>query len=164
MAATAEVAQIIASALPGDQGAYYTALQSSDEPHELVEILIPEVERMLAEEELRRLTAFVDEQKERVLRLDRLASAARAIRDDIAPEEAVGLRGRAISDIAVQVARGFGRHELHYREWYELVRQAGYLVASHDPTAAFLTALTRDPRIERVGARTGIYRIAEETP
>lgn len=158
---SSEVAQLLAAALPGDQRAYYTALQASEEPRELAGVLLPEVERMLGVEraELRKLEAYVDEQKERVLRLDRLTAAARAIHDDIAPEQAVGLRGRAIADVAVQVATEHERTELHYRAWYELVRQAGYLIASHDPEAAFLTALTRDSRIERVGVRTGIYRL-----
>lgn len=165
MVVAPEVARIIAAALPGDQRAYYAALQTCDEPAALVEILIPEVERLLADEEaeLERLTAYASEQKQRVLRLDRLVAAARAIRHDIAPEEAVGLRGRAIGDIAVTVAGERGRREMHYREWYELVRQSGYLIASRDPEAAFLTALTRDARLERVGSRTGIYRLREET-
>lgn len=71
------------------------------------------------------------------------------------------LRGREIADAAIKAAIDHGRTELHYAEWYDLLRRDGYLVAGAKPLDTFLVALTRHPRIESAGARTGVYRIVE---
>ena len=49
-----------------------------------------------------------------------------------------------------------GRDALHYREWFDLLTQAGHEVAGKDPLAVFLTQITRSPAV-RKGARPGEY-------
>jgi hypothetical protein len=71
------------------------------------------------------------------------------------------LRGRRLQEIAVQVLRdkrGIGA-EVHYREWYQLLVEAGARVAGKDPLASFLTQVSRAPGVESVRPRSGIYRL-----
>jgi hypothetical protein len=46
---------------------------------------------------------------------------------------------------------------VHYREWYSLLRTAGYTVGGKDPVATFLASVSRAPHVESVGRRTGLY-------
>jgi hypothetical protein len=50
--------------------------------------------------------------------------------------------------------------EVHYREWFELLRSRGHLVAGKEPLNTFLSQINRSDAVERVGRRTGIYRLA----
>jgi len=70
------------------------------------------------------------------------------------------LRGPAIRRAAVEVllAHPDRPDALHYREWFELVLQAGYGVAGKDPLAVFLTQLSRSPAV-RKGTETGVYEL-----
>jgi hypothetical protein len=71
------------------------------------------------------------------------------------------LRGQRLQDVAVEILsrdRDQGA-SIHYREWYELLRAAGYQVAGKDPVANFLAHVTRAPGVERVAPRTGLYRL-----
>ena len=73
------------------------------------------------------------------------------------------LRGQRLQEVAVEVLRrevGPGR-PLHYREWYELVRAAGYAVAGRDPVANFLAQISRSPAVEGVGQRSGRYLLRD---
>jgi hypothetical protein len=69
------------------------------------------------------------------------------------------LRGRRLREVALQVlAREHPEGEpLHYREWYALLRQAGYSVGGRDPLATFLAQVSRAQGVRRVGTRTGLY-------
>jgi prefoldin subunit 5 len=84
------------------------------------------------------------------------------------PEPAPGrrlLRGPAIRRTAVELLVESGHDALHYRDWFDLVTQAGYDVAGKDPLAVFLTQISRSPAV-RKGARPGEYvldRSAHET-
>lgn len=72
------------------------------------------------------------------------------------------LRGRRLEEVAIAVLadeRGPGA-EVHYREWFELLRSNGHLVAGKHPLNTFLTQINRSAAIEKVGRRTGRYRIA----
>lgn len=73
------------------------------------------------------------------------------------------LRGRRLEQVALQVLREErgGDAELHYREWFELLRARGHLVAGKDPLNTFLTQINRSDAVERVGRRSGRYRLAE---
>jgi regulator of replication initiation timing len=77
-------------------------------------------------------------------------------------EEAdVRLRGRRLEEVAVEVLsseRG-AEAEVHYREWYELLRGQGHLVAGKEPMNTFLSQINRSASVERVGRRTGRYRL-----
>ncbi len=66
------------------------------------------------------------------------------------------LRGPAIRTTAVALLVASGRDALHYREWFDLLTQAGHDVAGKDPLAVFLTQITRSPAV-RKGARPGEY-------
>ncbi len=72
------------------------------------------------------------------------------------------LRGQRLRSVAIQVLK---RHRglcatVHYREWFELIITEGHRVAGKDPLATFLTQLSRAPEVERVGRRTGMYRLS----
>lgn len=74
------------------------------------------------------------------------------------------LRGQRIGEVAVEIlaAERDGQAELHYRDWYKLLKDRGHVVAGKDPVNSFLTQINRSPRIQRVGKRTGIYRLLEQ--
>jgi hypothetical protein len=75
------------------------------------------------------------------------------------------LHGLAVRETAVRVLiSNPGRIEaLHYRDWYELVRQAGYAVAGSNPLAVFLTQITRSP-VVRKSTQSGVYAVDCEAP
>ncbi len=52
---------------------------------------------------------------------------------------------------------------LHYRDWYEAVREAGYAVAGKDPLAVFLTQLSRSPAV-RKSSQSGVYELDRSAP
>lgn len=71
------------------------------------------------------------------------------------------LGGRRLREVAVQVLareRGFGE-PVHYRQWFALLWAAGHDIAGKDPLASFLAQVSRAPEVERVGERTGVYRL-----
>jgi len=123
---------------------------------------------------LARIEAGIAEIDALTARLDDLAAPGEAARgegrrDDAArgpaappsgPAPAVGgrhiLRGPAIRTTAVALLVASGRDALHYREWFDLLTQAGHEVAGKDPLAVFLTQITRSPAV-RKGARPGEY-------
>jgi hypothetical protein len=72
------------------------------------------------------------------------------------------LRGRKLQEIAVELLRqkrGPGT-VIHYREWFELLGEAGLNVAGKDPLASFLTQIARAPAVESVRPRSGLYRLS----
>lgn len=126
------------------------------------------------------MAANVAEQRDRAERLQGLADDARAQAEsqeaalrDLA--ELVGidpqlrleqldarLRGQRLQEIAVQVLAE--RHPegepIHYKEWYALLREAGYSIGGKDPQATFLASISRSPRVRSIGRRSGLYVIA----
>lgn len=74
----------------------------------------------------------------------------------------VRLRGRRLEEIALEVLseeRG-PEAEVHYREWFELLRQRGFLVAGKEPVNTFLAQINRSGAVEKIGRRSGRYRLA----
>jgi hypothetical protein len=74
----------------------------------------------------------------------------------------VRLRGRRLEEVAIAVLedeRGAGV-EVHYREWFELLRERGHLIAGKEPLNTFLAQINRSAAVEKVGRRTGRYRLA----
>lgn len=72
------------------------------------------------------------------------------------------LRGRRLEEVALKVLaeeRGPGA-EVHYREWFELLRQKGFLIAGKEPVNTFLAQINRSGAVEKVGHRTGRYKLA----
>jgi hypothetical protein len=71
------------------------------------------------------------------------------------------LRGQRLQEIAVDLLRqkkGAGV-AVHYREWFDLLAEAGLHVAGKDPLATFLTQIARSPAVESVRPRSGLYRL-----
>jgi hypothetical protein len=74
------------------------------------------------------------------------------------------LRGPAIRTTAVAVAIERGSVEaLHYRDWFDLLTEAGYQVAGKDPLAVFLSQLSRSPLVRR-STQAGVYEIDRRAP
>jgi hypothetical protein len=73
------------------------------------------------------------------------------------------LGGQRLERVAVRLLRERERAgeqvEIHYREWFDLLRSAGHEVAGKNPLGTFLAQLNRSVAIERVGSRTGRYRL-----
>jgi hypothetical protein len=72
------------------------------------------------------------------------------------------LRGQRLREVAIQVLKrrkGSGA-SVHYREWYALLIEEGHRVGGKNPVASFLTQVSRSDAVERVGSRTGLYRLA----
>jgi chaperonin cofactor prefoldin len=108
--------------------------------------------------------AALAEIDERAVLLERLAGPAQ---EQPAPtplhrqaQSATALRGPAIRHVAVKtlVEHPARPQALHYREWYEAVRAAGYEIAGKDPLAVFLTQLSRSP-VVRKGTQNGVYEL-----
>lgn len=75
------------------------------------------------------------------------------------------LRGAAIRQAAVRLLASSpqGRAAIHYRDWYALVFDRGYVVAGKDPYATFLTQVTRSPAVRR-GPTSGTYVVDWDAP
>lgn len=75
----------------------------------------------------------------------------------------VRLRGQRLVEVAVSVLADEEEVEqpIHYRQWFELLRLHGYLVAGKKPLDVFLAQINRSPAVEKVGGRTGLYRLAD---
>lgn len=75
------------------------------------------------------------------------------------------LHGLAVRETAVRVLISDPRRieALHYRDWYQLVRHAGYTVAGSDPLAVFLTQLTRSPAVHKA-TQAGVYGVDRQAP
>jgi hypothetical protein len=128
-------------------------------------------------QEYRALQARVEQSRERADRLRELAEQAdvqavgeeKLLRDLAAVlglsaqtslDELDGrLRGQRLREVAVQVLRDQHRtgEAIHYRAWFELVRQQGYAVAGKDPLATFLAQVSRAQEVAQVGRRSGLY-------
>lgn len=75
------------------------------------------------------------------------------------------LRGRRLQEIALEILarRAEPDTDVHYRQWYGWLREAGYHVCGQDPVATFLVQISRSPAVERVGgSRSGRYRIRRD--
>jgi hypothetical protein len=76
------------------------------------------------------------------------------------------LRGQRLQEIAVRVLaehRAPGE-AMHYKQWYGLLRDAGYSVGGKEPLATFLATVSRSPQIQAVGQRSGLYVLAGGAP
>ncbi len=69
------------------------------------------------------------------------------------------LRGARLQEIAVSVLADHHQpgEAVHYKQWYGLLRAAGFAVGGKDPLASFLAAVRRSPHVRPVGQRSGLY-------
>lgn len=130
-------------------------------------------------EEFQRLAAQVAEGRERAIQLRALADHAQAQAErDVRVLDEIGavvgltsqmrledadprLRGPRLEEIAVDVLQtaDAGDGGMHYRDWFALLRSAGHHVGGKDPLATFLAQINRSRAVERIGQRTGRYRL-----
>jgi hypothetical protein len=132
-------------------------------------------------EERRRLLARLEEEREQLEIVEKLTgnlneriAGDERLLSDI--ESALGknpqlqladsdlrLRGRRLEAVAIELlAKERGDDaEVHYREWFELLRSHGHLVAGKKPIDTFLAQLGRSENVERMGRRTGLYRLRQ---
>ena len=97
---------------------------------------------------------------ERLLRqMDEVLGLEPQLPLDVLSEE---LRGRRLREVAVQILRSSRDVGvvIHYTEWFELVIAAGVTVGGKNPVATFLTQIAKDPAVESVRPRSGLYRLA----
>lgn len=130
-------------------------------------------------EEWRALTKRIQEQRERA---DRLRALADQVHEQTRQDEAllaeleglVGiapqlrletldaeLRGKRLQEVAIELLEAeVGRGEpIHYREWFERLQARGHRISGRDPLANFLAQISRADGVERVGSRTGVYKL-----
>jgi hypothetical protein len=111
---------------------------------------------------LHALTEAIDQDVEETARLlrgiDEMLGRAPQLSLESMHEE---LRGKKLQEIAVELLRQ--RHgadaTVHYRDWFDLLMDAGVRVAGKDPLATFLTQIARAPTVESVRPRSGLYRL-----
>jgi hypothetical protein len=104
--------------------------------------------------------------RQRLQLLDQLGNEARTpgtvARPRLVPpttEPANGwLRGAAIRQVAVRLLAGSSgpTQRIHYTDWLDLLRDAGYGIQARDPAATFLTQLSRSPVVMRA-VQPGTY-------
>jgi hypothetical protein len=97
-----------------------------------------------------------------------LADSIRAIEEvaGLAPQMAMceiseELRGERLREVALEVLHRLSASgdPVHYRIWFEALVESGYRVIGKDPLATFLTQVSRIDRVERIGRRSGLYRL-----
>ena len=100
---------------------------------------------------------------------EELAASVRAIEEvaGLAPQMAIldiseELRGERLREVALEVLQRLGAagDPVHYRAWFDALLAEGYRVSGKDPLATFLTHVTRIDRVQRVGRRSGLYRLS----
>jgi hypothetical protein len=132
-------------------------------------------ERERLQAELDRVDAGLAEIRERRQLLDRLAPdetgatptarlAAVAAPAGEAADGATVLRGPAIRATAVDVLKQRDDVEaVHYRDWFQMLLNAGFSVAGKDPLAVFLTQISRSPVVRR-STQSGVYELDSDAP
>jgi hypothetical protein len=118
-----------------------------------------------AQERIEHFEALIAQAREEA---QSIAASIRAIEEvaGLAPQLAIceiseELRGERLREVALDVLQrlsGSG-DPVHYRIWFEALVGSGYRVAGRDPLASFLTHVTRIDGVERVGRRSGLYRL-----
>lgn len=119
-------------------------------------------------DELAAVETSLHDLDERARLLDRLAAPAaeqpgnraRGAEDPVGRRAATRLRGPAIRRAAVETLLALPERPeaLHYRDWYDALRGAGFEVEGKDPLAVFLTQISRSPVI-RKGTQPGVYEL-----
>jgi hypothetical protein len=74
------------------------------------------------------------------------------------------LRGERLREIATEVLwRHHGAGDVvHYKQWFALVVADGYQIGGKNPAATFLTQVARVESVERIGGRSGLYKLVAE--
>lgn len=104
-------------------------------------------------------TAHAEEQERSLRELAELLGIDPQLRLESLDER---LRGQRLQEVAIGV---LSEHHpegepIHYKQWYALLREAGYAVGGKEPLATFLASLSRSSRVRSLGRRSGLYVIA----
>lgn len=122
----------------------------------LVESLVREAEKIQAELDSAR--SDIEMHMALVRELDDLLGYSSQLRLDL-PVGPIG--GRQLREIAIEILRSRGDSgAVHYRDWYAWLEEAGYRASGQNPAATFLAQISQDHRVERVGSKSGRYRLA----
>lgn len=135
------------------------------------DVLVQERQRLIGRieqegEQLESLRAVVDDLANRVAHDERMLREIESVLGK-APQLRLDngnlrIRGRRLEEIAIAVlADADSSGPIHYRDWFELLRSRGHLVAGKKPIDTFLAQINRSAHVERVGRRSGLYRLAE---
>jgi hypothetical protein len=137
---------------------------------EVLELLLDERRRLLGQleqgrEQLERMGAIVDRLAQRVADDERMLTEIESVlgkNPQLRLDDAdLRLRGRRLEEVAIRILQEErGAEQVHYREWFELLRARGHLVAGKQPLDTFLSQISRSGAVERVGRRSGLYRLA----
>jgi len=74
------------------------------------------------------------------------------------------LTGSAIRITAVRVLADSSHGDaIHYRQWFDLLRDEGYEVAGKRPDAVFLSQVTRSP-VVKATTKAGVYQLDFDAP
>jgi hypothetical protein len=136
-----------------------------------IDVLVAERRRLIGRieqegEQLEALQAVVEElgvqisADERMLReIDGALGKAPQMKLE---EADLRLRGRRLEEIAIAVLQEATEpaEAIHYRDWFELLRVRGHLVAGKRPVDTFLSQINRSGSVESLGGRSGLYRLA----
>jgi hypothetical protein len=99
---------------------------------------------------------------------DRLARTIREIGELLGIEDQLSitelhseLRGERLREIAAKIVwQHFNEGDVvHYRQWFDLVIAEGHRIGGKNPAATFLTQVARVTTVERMGRRSGLYKL-----
>jgi hypothetical protein len=134
-------------ALQGERGALVERIDQLQLRLELHRSVCERLSEQLASE--KRLLREIDELQDRrpQLRLERLDRE---------------LKGRRLQEVAVEVLRRRAGADavVHYREWFSMMQAEGFEIGGRNPVNTSLTNVNRSPSVQRVGERSGLYRLA----
>lgn len=75
------------------------------------------------------------------------------------------LRGPAIREAAVRLlAAQPAPSPMHYQAWLRMLEEAGYEVDGKQPSAVFLTQISRSPAVRKAAGHPGTYELDREAP
>lgn len=136
----------------------------------MTEALHREYEQMLVRlekgrERAQRLRELAEQATDQVMADERLVRSLAEVLG-ISPQATIqdlggALRGQRLREVAVEVLKKHVQpgDDVHYREWFELLRSEDVVVSGRDPLATFLAQVSRSDAVEAVGGRSGRYRL-----
>lgn len=113
--------------------------------------------------------ALLEQATAAALEADRCLTTIRELGELVGAEDQLSivtlsdeLRGERLRQVAADIVFKHFRpgESFHYKQWLELVVAEGHRVGGKNASATFLTQVARVDGVEKVGRRSGIYRIA----
>jgi hypothetical protein len=139
-------------------------------PNELRDALLAEARALAARIEAQ--AAQAERFRQLADRIDERTAADRALLEDIEGQLGIAIQlrtddmnqrlgGQRLERIAIELLQQTrsGVNEIHYREWFQLLQDAGVRVRGRNPLATFLAQINRSEQVESLGQRSGRYRL-----